>query len=361
MAVQLGAMRRSGWDQQGVRRGTARRAFTLVELLVVIGIIAVLVSILLPTLAAARGKAQIVQCQSNVRQLVIAAMMFANDHKGYIPTSSDNVWAQDNDPEHYKFAWRNNISITGTLGTTGGPVVVYDWASSLIPYLGGQVGDSFVTSPQSQSKAFRCPADPWLDQQIPPANYSGSAQEGPGYSLLNNVAQNYYYGISYGINGDIASLINPSSGVGEDGPSDSIGVVGGPNTPSNSYGGGANNTVGQPMQCKLNRVYEPQSTMLFADCGTRPHNLNGQANNRLNYNDELLYTSNYNATQYNTKTTLGDEGTLLGELSCAWLQLRIPTNRHNGVICVGYCDGHAEAVPLAFYHRVRISPYNWQR
>jgi prepilin-type N-terminal cleavage/methylation domain-containing protein/prepilin-type processing-associated H-X9-DG protein len=350
------------------RRVIARPGFTLVELLVVIAIIAVLVSILLPTLAAARGKAQIVQCESNVRQLAIAAMMFANDHKGYIPTSSDNSWAQYADSEHYKFAYRNNINPNGQLGTTGGSVVVFDWASSLIPYMGGHVGDSFDTAPQSQSKAFRCPADPWLDQPTPAETYTGSVMEGPGYTLLNNVSQSFYYGISYGINGDIASLVNLEPGappsqyeVGEDGGGDTIGVVGGPNTPGNAYGGGANNTVGQPLQCLLSRVYLPSQTMLFADCGTRPHNLNGQANNRLNWNDELLYTSNYNATQYNTKTTLGDEGTLLGELSCAWLQLRIPTNRHNGVICVAFCDGHAEAVPLAYYHRVRISPYNWQR
>jgi prepilin-type processing-associated H-X9-DG protein len=98
--------------------------------------------------------------------------------------------------------------------------------------------------------------------------------------------------------------------------------------------------------------------MLFADCGTRPQNYNGQSNYAMNRNDELAYTTNYNSSSV---SGIGDEGTLLGELTCKWLQLRVPTNRHNGVICVGFCDGHAEAVPAAFYHKVRISPWNWQK
>src|SRR5688572_797494 len=59
--------------------------FTLVELLVVIGIIAILVGILLPALRRARQQAQAVQCLSNIRQLSAATLMFAQEHKFWMP------------------------------------------------------------------------------------------------------------------------------------------------------------------------------------------------------------------------------------------------------------------------------------
>jgi prepilin-type N-terminal cleavage/methylation domain-containing protein len=60
------------------------RAFTLVELLVVIGIIAIMISILLPTLAGARARAQSVQCLSNLRQIGQTAVIYANENKGQL-------------------------------------------------------------------------------------------------------------------------------------------------------------------------------------------------------------------------------------------------------------------------------------
>ena len=70
-----------------IRRGKQKHvsAFTLVELLVVIGIIAILIAILMPALGRARDQARGVQCSSNMRQLMMAVHMFAADHKGHCP------------------------------------------------------------------------------------------------------------------------------------------------------------------------------------------------------------------------------------------------------------------------------------
>src|SRR5438093_6662572 len=62
-----------------------QRAFTLVELLVVIGIIAVLIAVLLPALAKARKQAARTSCASNLRQIGVAVAAYAVENKGYLP------------------------------------------------------------------------------------------------------------------------------------------------------------------------------------------------------------------------------------------------------------------------------------
>ena len=59
--------------------------FTLIELVVVIGIIAILAALLLPALSRAQDKARLVTCANNLRQFGLALRMFADEHKGQWP------------------------------------------------------------------------------------------------------------------------------------------------------------------------------------------------------------------------------------------------------------------------------------
>ena len=92
---------------------TGKKGFTLVELLVVIGIIALLISMLLPALNKARNTAVRTQCASNIRQLGTFWHLYANDHKGFFPNTGMNYNLE-------MFLWEQRQTFVDKYGVSDG-------------------------------------------------------------------------------------------------------------------------------------------------------------------------------------------------------------------------------------------------
>jgi len=162
-----------------------RAAFTLVELLVVIGIIAVLVGVLLPALRRARESAQRVQCLSNMRQISISIIAFANDQSGRMPsaatwtplkidpvtgsfkTLASGAWGSaDLDPQRtFSPDWiswqRVQDEFSGATNTCARLNITY---SAVSRYLGGKLIETFTPTDDNKvnralEAIYRCPSD----------------------------------------------------------------------------------------------------------------------------------------------------------------------------------------------------------
>jgi prepilin-type N-terminal cleavage/methylation domain-containing protein/prepilin-type processing-associated H-X9-DG protein len=114
-------------------RSRPRHAFTLVELLVVIGIIALLIAMLLPTLNKAREASKAATCLSNLRQINTAFILFAHDNKGFLPqtgSAGTGTEAYTIDGTSY------NVLVRWFGGLYGSPQKFYPQASMLAKYWG---------------------------------------------------------------------------------------------------------------------------------------------------------------------------------------------------------------------------------
>ena len=142
-------------------------AFTLVELLVVIGIIALLVGILMPVLSKARAQANRTVCLSNIKQLYNGILMYCNDNKGWFPTCA--VWevgsAYKQSPDDWVY-WQANRNLDD---------------SAIAKYVGRG---------EKVRSILRCPADTLEGRRTHPAIAPGQGPYLYSYNMNNALATN---------------------------------------------------------------------------------------------------------------------------------------------------------------------------
>jgi len=148
-------------------RSSARRAFTLVELLVVIGIIALLISILLPALTKAKEQANRVACASNLKQMGSALAIYTGDTRHY----------------------------------PGCQAIMNGKAFAIWPT---RLRKSMRQKTSSGSNIFYCPSQPagfiWQSRSGSGADYATAAQAGFGYELNELLLDVFRVPFSYGYN-----------------------------------------------------------------------------------------------------------------------------------------------------------------
>jgi prepilin-type N-terminal cleavage/methylation domain-containing protein/prepilin-type processing-associated H-X9-DG protein len=167
-----------------------RTGFTLVELLVVIGIIAILVGLLLPAVTKARRQAQGIACLSNLRQLANAVIMYTSENNYWMPCgagATQTIWAKGvarakintDDPSPYFtanwIAWERSIDpVTGVKNSSSKAIDQNITYSAIAKYLAipfvltvfdgsnGQANSNVLSG--TYDHVFICPGDDRLQR-----------------------------------------------------------------------------------------------------------------------------------------------------------------------------------------------------
>ena len=168
-------------DREKLDRRIARMGFTLIELLVVIAIIAILAAMLLPALSAAKQKAQSINCMSNKRQLIVASIMYAGDHKEFLPINSDA-----NPPNNWQFngspSWVTGLmDWTPSQQNTNTSYLTDSRYSLIAPYISGNY------------KVYQCPADMFAS---PPQRAKGWDHRCRSVAMDGAVGDGNKYGVN---------------------------------------------------------------------------------------------------------------------------------------------------------------------
>jgi len=281
-------------------------AFTLVELLVVIGIIAVLIAILMPALSVARQSANRTACASKLHQICVAAQLHASDHQGYYPLAGvlpgyDPVGLDDVYSTKYDYV---TIYSQDGLPLTPAPIIVslardMSYRNALddpdVQSMNAKLAD-----PTGLSRNFLCPSQ---------ASVADDVVQFPWmfYCIAPNGTLSYWVRESYVFNEAVC-------------------------------GWGAAPDVDNRFRGRVSLIHQAAATMFVAD-GLMGDPADGR---HLDPNGVQATATLYNTIPYPPVTLAdafkgdGNPGDIAGDSESFDLV------RHRGKINIGFCDGHVE-------------------
>jgi prepilin-type N-terminal cleavage/methylation domain-containing protein len=339
-------------------------AFTLIELLVVVSIIALLISILLPSLRNAREQAKLVRCLAHMRGAGQAARVFAAERKDHFQLASDEVGIAAADPYRQKFAYgaeQELLSWPVALAQAGGVAYSnnWDWGVRAVNYEDARQKAAFI---KDDLEIVTCPADRVrIATPYYPRNKSltlgGIDNDGlkgagdPSNPIPGSEGMSYWGYLSYGINEDVVgaevaeSAGRPACWRAVQGDGGWVGCRGEYGYPGSHPCG--RDQKGWRLRGNLDRIHRPGDVALLVEAGRDDDSqpAEGFAN--------LIISAQAN-------------GPYLGDFQQRH-STRLPSKRHpEGRLNVLYTDLHGgtarpvrfeNGLPSEYTPRVRVSPY----